>query len=62
MPSALVGKRFTCGNGFLATFTADDAERVRDLLKENDRTAIRVMALQGRVIPIKKGTLNHRGY
>ena len=57
MPSELIGKTFTCGNGFIAAFTAEDAERVRDLIKEQDRKAIQTMALQGRVIPVKKGTV-----
>jgi hypothetical protein len=30
---------------------------VRDLIKEQDRKAIQTMALQGRVIPVKKGTV-----
>ena len=40
MPSDLVGKTFACSSGFIAAFTADDTDRVRDLIKENDRKGI----------------------
>ena len=54
--SKLVGKTFACADPFLATFTAEEAEHVEELVKDSDTTAIKVMALQARVLPIKRGT------
>jgi hypothetical protein len=57
MPSDILGKTFACSNGFIAAFTADDADRVRDLIKENDRKGIAVMVPNGRALVTKKGMI-----
>lgn len=56
MPSQLIGKTFACTNGFLAALTADEAERLQEFIKDNDKAAIMVMAVHGRVPAIKKGS------
>jgi hypothetical protein len=43
----LVGKTFPCTNRLLATLTADEAERLGELLKEGDKAAITRLALAG---------------
>ena len=54
--SRQVGETFQCGHGFLATFTAKDAQRAGVLIRAADKNALSLMALQGRIIAIKAGT------
>jgi hypothetical protein len=54
--SRKIGETFQCGHGFLATFTAKDAQRAGVLIRAGDKNALSLMALQGRLIAIKAGT------
>jgi hypothetical protein len=54
--SRKIGETFQCGHGFLATLTKKDAEKAGELIRGADKSALSVMALQGRLIAIKAGT------
>jgi hypothetical protein len=54
--SRRLGETFECAHGFLATLTEKDAEKVGELVRAGDKTALYMMALQGRLIAIKAGT------
>lgn len=54
--SRRIGETFKCAHGFLAALTEKDAEKVGELVRAGDKTALYTMALQGRLISIKAGT------
>ena len=54
--SRKLGETFQCSHGFLATLTPKDAERAGELVRAGDKRELTVMAAQGRLTVIKKGT------